>query len=62
MNKQKGRYFSSPKKYERATGEKFTRNCPNAGPYPNVPGMRKLFWGYDRDVVREGKFCYLQPF
>lgn len=57
----KGRYFSSPKQYECAKGRRFTENCPNAGPNPNVSGMRKLYWGYDRDVVRKGKYCYLQP-
>lgn len=60
--KKRGRYFSSPKEYERATGKRFTENCPSAGPHPNVSGMRKCFWGYDRDVVRKGNYCYLQPF
>ena len=57
----KGRYFSSPKQYEMRTGKRFTKNCPNAGPQANVRGMRKQYWGFERDVVRSGQYIYLQP-
>lgn len=57
----RGHYYHSPKEYERVTGRRFTEDCPSAGPYPSVRGMRKHYWGYERDVVRHGAYCYLQP-
>ena len=41
-------YYSSPKKYEMATG--------------SVKGMVKLgFWSQDSDKVRHGNYIYEQP-
>ncbi len=58
----KGQYFSSPKKYSYARGKKATTIAPCIHVSGSIRGMRKLFWGYDRDVVRIGSYYYLQPF
>lgn len=31
---------------------------PNAGPYPNVTGMRKKFWGDKAALLRVGPYVY----
>jgi len=33
-------------------------NYPNAGPYPNIKGMRNLYWGKDALVVKSGAYAY----
>ena len=44
-------YYSSPRKYEMATGKRFTDK-----------GMIKLgFWDKDSDKVRHGNWIYQQP-
>lgn len=56
-------YYSSPKKYEAATGRRFTANCPNIHRTGSVRGMVKLgFWPKDGDKVRYGSYIYLQPY
>lgn len=55
-------YYSSPRKYEDATGRKFTKNCPCIHKTGSVRGMVKLgFWSKDRDKVRSGNYIYEQP-
>ena len=36
-------------------------DCPSAGPRPNIAGMRKLYWGYECDVVLQGAYAYKTP-
>lgn len=31
---------------------------PSAGPYPNITGMKKLYWGEDAYCVRCGVYVY----
>ena len=31
---------------------------PCAGPYPNITGMRKLYWGYECTIVKAGAYIY----
>jgi len=31
---------------------------PSAGPYPNITGMKKQFWGLDAYCVRCGAYVY----
>jgi hypothetical protein len=33
-------------------------DLPNFGPYGTLSGMRKYFWGYDCDVVKQGTYHY----
>jgi hypothetical protein len=33
-------------------------DIPSAGPYPSIAGMRKLFWGYDCDIARQGVYIF----
>lgn len=55
-------YYSSPKKYENATGKRFTTNCSNIHVTGSVKGMVKLgFWSKDSDKVRHGNWIYQQP-
>ena len=51
-----GHYYHSRKEYEQRTGKsgKFIQNNPSFHISGNVRGMRKLFWGYECDVVRVG--------
>ena len=32
--------------------------CPSAGPYANLTGMRKLYWGKNALVVKVGAYIY----
>lgn len=32
--------------------------CPSAGPYANLTGMRKLYWGENALVVKVGSYIY----
>ena len=34
---------------------------PNAGPNPNITGMRKLYWGTDALIIRCGAYAYNVP-
>ena len=57
--KTKGRYYKSRCEVENATGRKF--NCddhPSIHISGSVLGMRKLYWGYNCDVVRIGDWVY----
>ena len=55
-------YYSSPKKYEMATGKTFTTHCPYIHRTGSVKGMVKLgFWSQDSDKVRHGNYIYEQP-
>lgn len=55
-------YYNSPKQYERATGKRFTTNCPCIHRTGSVRGMVKLgYWDKDGDEVRCGNWIYLQP-
>ena len=55
-------YHNSPKQYERATGKRFTTNCPCIHRTGSVRGMVKLgYWDKDGDKVRCGNWIYLQP-
>lgn len=31
---------------------------PSAGPYPNVTGMKRLYWGKDAYCIRVGIYVY----
>lgn len=55
-------YYSSPKKYEIATGKTFTTHCPCIHSTGSVKGMVNLkFWDKDSDKVRHGNYIYNQP-
>lgn len=55
-------YYSSPKKYENATGKRFTDKCPCIHRTGSIKGMVKLgFWDKDSDKVRHGNWIYQQP-
>ena len=32
--------------------------CPSAGPYANLTGMRKFYWGENALVVKVGAYIY----
>lgn len=32
--------------------------CPSAGPYANLTGMRKFYWGKNALVVKVGAYIY----
>lgn len=34
---------------------------PSAGPYPNITGMRNLYWGKDAYIIRSGAYIYKVP-
>ena len=56
-------YYSSPKKYEIATGKTFTTHCPCIHSTGSVKGMVKLkFWDKDSDKVRHGNYIYKQHY
>lgn len=54
-----GHYYRSRKEYEQRTGKsaKYIQN-PCIHISGSVRGMRKLFWGYECDVVRVGSWIY----
>lgn len=55
-------YYSSPKKYEYATGKTFTTNCPNIHKTGSIKGMIKQgFWRKESNKVRHGNWIYEQP-
>lgn len=55
-------YYSSPRKYEYATGKKFTEKCPCIHVTGSVRGMVKLeFWSKESDKVRHENWIYKQP-
>lgn len=31
---------------------------PNAGPHPNIAGMRNLYWGKDALLIKCGSYVY----
>lgn len=55
-------YYSSPKKYENATGKRFTTDCPSIHRTGSVRGMVKLgYWSKDSNKVKHGNYIYQQP-
>lgn len=49
-------YYSSPKKYEIATGKTFTTHCPCIHSTGSVKGMVNLkFWDKDSDISSPAK-------
>lgn len=55
-------YYSSPRKYEAATGKTFTTDCKCIHRSGSVRGMVKQgFWDKDSDKVRCGNYIYQQP-
>ena len=36
-------------------------NCPSAGPYPSISGMRKI-WGQNSYVIKSGAYIYKVPY
>ena len=54
------------KKYKRVQctphNENILKDYPNAGPNPNIAGMRKLYWGKDAFVIRCGAYAYNVPY
>lgn len=34
---------------------------PNAGPNPNITGMRRKYWGKDAYVIKSGRYAYKVP-
>lgn len=31
---------------------------PNAGPNPNITGMRRRYWGKDACIIKSGRYIY----
>lgn len=55
-------YYSSSRKYENATGKRFTDKYSCIHITGSVRGMVKLgFWDKDSDKVRHGNWIYQQP-
>lgn len=55
-------YYSSSKKYENATGKRFTTDCPNIHITGSVRGMVESgYLSEDSDKVRNGNYIYQQP-
>ena len=55
----RGRYYRSLKEYMQATGKTIDReNTPSIDVTGSVYGMRKLYWGFECDVVRIGHYIY----
>lgn len=50
-------------KYVRATAEneKTLSRYPNAGPRPNIAGMRRLYWGNGAYIIKCGQYAYNVP-
>lgn len=36
-------------------------NCPSAGPYPSISGMRKI-WGQNSYIIKSGAYIYKVPY
>jgi hypothetical protein len=34
---------------------------PNAGPHPNIKGMRNKYWGKDAYIIKSGAYAYNVP-
>ena len=52
-------YYSSPRKYEIATGKIFTTNCSSIHKTGSIKGMIKLgFWNKNSDKVKHGNWIY----
>ena len=47
-------------KYVRNTQHNYDilKDFPNAGPRPNIAGMRKLYWGKDALLIKCGQYVY----
>lgn len=57
--KKKGRYFRSLTEWENYGGRPSDiENRPCIHVTGSVKGMRKMFWGYECDVVRCGNWIY----
>ena len=54
-----GKYYKSLREFENDNGTRHgIKNSPCIHVSGSVSGMRKLFWGYDCDVVRIGNWVY----
>lgn len=55
-----GHYYRSLEQYENLTGDRQFNKDAHASIHisGSVRGMRKLFWGYECDVVRIGQYVY----
>ncbi len=53
----KGLYATITVTKEQAKGL-FLGNFPNAGPYPNITGMKNKYWGLDALCIRCGAYVY----
>ena len=54
-----GKYYKSLKEYQNANGNTTNiRIKPCIHVSGSVKGMRKMFWGYECDVVRIGQWIY----
>jgi len=40
--------------------EAIQNNCPSAGPYPNISGMRRI-WGQYSYILQHGNYIYKVP-
>ena len=57
--RKRGRYYRSLREYERCGGSSWNiKNAPGIHVTGSVKGMRKLFWGYECDVVRCESWIY----
>ena len=36
-------------------------NCPSAGPYPSISGMKKI-WGQNSYIIKNGAYIYKVPY
>ena len=44
----------------RVTEKWLEKNCmASTGPYPNITGMRNLYWGKQALIVKHGAYIYL---
>lgn len=56
--KKRGKYYKSLKDWLHAGGDYSILHAPSIHISGSVRGMRKLFWGYECDVVRIGNYIY----
>lgn len=50
-------------KYVRVTphNQRILEAYPNAGPHPNITGMRRLYWGKEAFIIKCGAYAYKVP-
>lgn len=37
----------------------YLKHCPNAGPNPNITGMKRKYWGVNAYTVKHGRYVYV---